>query len=99
MRTCKSILGPIGGGIVVTLITGLYKGSSLIGATGYGFPMVWLRRLIIAPQYNPWRIGWVGLLVDILIWAVIIELLIFVYCSINCKPKAQEKKSARRRRR
>ena len=74
MWNYKSILGSVGGGVVITLITGLYNitPGGLVGAVWYGFPLAWLRRLVIAPQYNPWRIDITGLVVDLVVWILVI---------------------------
>lgn len=81
------------GGILVTIITRFYNGtpSGLVGATWYGFPVTWIRRLIIAPQYNPWRIDFTGLVVDLAIWIVVSGFVIFI-------TKRTQKTKKRRRR-
>ncbi len=98
MRTCRSILGSVAGGVVITLITGLYS-NGLIGATRFGFPIYWLVRRVLAPQYNPWHIYVIGLVVDIVIWTLIIEIIYLagrVLKKGDSKPRAKQK--ARRRR-
>jgi hypothetical protein len=98
MRTFKSILGSVIGGAIITLITGLYS-SGLIGATRYGLPLTWLIRRVLAPQYNPWRISVVGLVVDIVIWAVLIELAFLATRSMGKGAPAKSAAKTRRRRR
>ena len=68
---------PIGAG--VALLTGLVNSTpkGLVGAVWYGFPRAWLIRLVIAPQYYPWRLDVLGLVIDLVFWcfvAVVIEL-------------------------
>lgn len=50
----------------------------LIGAMRYGYPFSWLIRLIIAPQYFPWRVDLTNLIADIVIWSVIVGIIIFL---------------------
>jgi hypothetical protein len=100
MKNCKSILGSIGGSVVITLITGLYNGTSggLVGAVTYGFPLAWLRRLVIAPQYFPWRVIIPGLIVDLVIWFLVIEILYVGAKSLEMgKTKKAAPKSKRKR--
>jgi hypothetical protein len=104
MRTYKSILGSIVGGVAITLVTGLIRtpGASLIGGTGYGFPMTWVTRRVLAPQYFPWFPHATGLIVDIVIWFIIIEILWLAGCSWKGKgaaPKKSSAKSTRKRKR
>lgn len=74
----KDILIPVIGGIIVTLITGLIPNtpSMLVGATHYGYPLAWLTRLIIAPEYFPWRLNLLNLVADIIIWVGIITIIL-----------------------
>lgn len=97
MRTSKSILGSIVGGAIVTLITGLYS-NGLIGATRYGLPLSWLIRRVLAPQYNPWRINAAGFVVDIIIWAILIELAYLATRSMGKRAPAKSAAKTRRRR-
>jgi len=53
-------------GIVITLLTGLVQIKTLVGATKYGWPIPWLTRLVLAPQYNPWRIDFLTLTLNVL---------------------------------
>ena len=59
-------------GTAITGLTGFLDNSALIGASWYGYPTTWIRKLVLAPQYNPWRIAWGGLVVDIIFWFVIV---------------------------
>lgn len=60
-------------GLGAALLTGLLDvtPTDLVGATWYGYPFSWLRRLIIAPQYNPWRVDWPNLVLDLLVWSAV----------------------------
>ncbi|MBS7626927.1 hypothetical protein KEJ51_07850 [Candidatus Bathyarchaeota archaeon] len=44
-------------GLALTLLTGLFSNTPprLVGAVWYGYPLPWLFRMIIAPQYFPWE--------------------------------------------
>ena len=37
----------------------------------YGYPQAWLYRMIVAPQYNPWRADYGHLTTDLILWIVI----------------------------
>lgn len=69
----------LGGGIVITLLTGLIPFRSLLGATHYGFPLGWLIRLVLAPEFFPWRVSWLGLVVDVFIWGTVVLAALLVY--------------------
>ena len=60
-------------GVVVLLLTGLadVTPGGLVGARWYGLPLTWIRRLVIAPQYNPWRVDWTGLAADLVFWLAV----------------------------
>ncbi|MDE1852011.1 MAG: hypothetical protein KGH69_04990 [Candidatus Micrarchaeota archaeon] len=40
----------------------------LVGAAWYGLPASWLVKMVVAPQYNPWRIEYVAFMVDVAFW-------------------------------
>jgi hypothetical protein len=58
-------------GVIVTLATGFMPTSILMGATHYGLPLSWLTRLTLAPEYDPWRVNMVNLIVDTAFWTVV----------------------------
>jgi cytochrome b subunit of formate dehydrogenase len=78
------------GGELVTLLTGLFPTtpSLLVGATWYGFPLAWLIRMIVAPEYNPWRIELLNFLGDVIIWTIIVAIVLFVIDRVR-KPAKQ----------
>ncbi len=84
-------------GIAVTILTGLANTtpSGLVGARLYGFPVTWLRYLVIAPQYNPWKISAEGFVVDVILWSVVIGLLLCGYRNMH---KSASKSAPRRKR-
>lgn len=75
----KIFMYSIIGGVIITIVTGLINTANrLIGATRYGYPFSWLIRMIIAPQYFPWRIDLTNLILDIVIWSVVVGIIIFL---------------------
>jgi hypothetical protein len=67
-------------GCGITLLTGLFLNmpSMLLGASHYGYPMVWLIRLIVAPEYFPWRVNIVNFIIDIVFWSVIMGIVLLL---------------------
>jgi hypothetical protein len=61
------------GGVLATLVTGLFSNTpvGMVGAVHYGYPFPWLIRLIIAPQYFPWKVDYVDFLFDVVVWALV----------------------------
>jgi hypothetical protein len=80
MNTTNRVVVSIVGGEVVTLLTGLFSNTPemLVGAEHYGFPLAWLIRMIVAPEYNPWRIEFVNFLADVVVWSVILLVIVFI---------------------
>jgi len=66
------------GGIVVTLLTGFVTNTVLLGAEHYGYPTAWLMRLVLAPEYFPWRVNVLNLIVDLVVWAIIAGIVVAV---------------------
>ena len=83
----KIFLYSIIGGVTITIVTGLILNTAnrLIGATRYGYPFSWLIRMIIAPQYFPWRIDLTNLILDIVIWSVVVGIIIFLILYLQSK--------------
>lgn len=75
-------------GAAVTFLSGLVNTTpaGLIGARLYGFPAIWLRYLVIAPQYNPWKVVLEGFIVDVILWSVVMGLLLCGYRNLCKKP-------------
>lgn len=67
-------------GELITLLTGVVDSTPpmLVGATHYGYPFAWLFRLVLAPEYNPWRIDLFNFIADIVVWSVIVAIVVFV---------------------
>jgi len=80
MNTTNHLVVSILGGEIITLLTGLFSNTPqmLVGAEHYGFPLAWLIRMIVAPEYNPWRIEFVNFLADVVVWSVILLVIVFI---------------------
>ena len=76
----KTIALALIGGIVITLLTGLvgHTPEMLVGAVYYGYPFAWLEMMVVAPQYFPWVVRPVRLVLDIVVWAIIVWVILFV---------------------
>jgi hypothetical protein len=68
------------GGVMITLLTGLLSNmpTPLLGAEHYGYPLPWLFRLILAPEYFPWRVDAVALVVDVFVWTIVMGIVLSV---------------------
>lgn len=64
----------------MALLTGLFSNTPqmMVGAEWFGFPLAWLIRMIVAPEYNPWRIEFVNFLADVVVWSVILLVIVFI---------------------
>jgi len=74
----KFVVFSVVGGVVVTLLTGFLTNRVLLGAEHYGYPLDWLGRLVLAPEYFPWRVNVLNLIVDLAIWTIIAGIVIAV---------------------
>ena len=76
----KTVIYSVIGGVVVTLLTGLISNTPamLVGAMHYGYPLAWLVRLVLAPEYFPWRVNVPNLVVDLVIWIIIVVMAVTV---------------------
>jgi len=81
----KTLLLSVLGGVVVTLLTGLVSNTpeAWLGATFYGYPLRWLTRLVLAPEYFPWRIDPASLIVDIIVWTAAVMAVVFVVTKVK----------------
>jgi hypothetical protein len=50
----------------------------LVSAVHYGFSIAWLFKMIVAPEYNPWRIDFLKFLADMVVWPVIFFVIVFI---------------------
>ena len=76
----KTVIYSVIGGVLVTLLTGLISNTPamLVGAMHYGYPLAWLVRLVLAPEYFPWRVNVPNLVVDLVIWIIIVGMAVTV---------------------
>jgi len=76
MNTRVVILSVVGG-VILTLLTGLISNTPpmFVGATHYGYPLAWLVQLVLAPEYFPWQVNALNLIVDIVIWIIIVGII------------------------
>ena len=75
----KMVFFAVIGGIIITLVTGLFNNTPemLMGAVYYGFPFAWLEMMVVAPQYFPWVVRPLRLILDIVIWTVVVWVILF----------------------
>jgi len=66
------------GGLVVALFTGLLTNTVLLGAEHYGYPLAWLIRLVLAPEYFPWRVNVLNLIMDLILWTIIVGIVVAI---------------------
>jgi hypothetical protein len=80
MKTISRVVVSIVGGVIITVVTGLFPNTPgmLVGAEWYGFPLAWLIRMIVAPEYNPWRVEFLNFIADVVVWSVILFVIIFI---------------------
>ncbi len=73
------------GGIVITLLTGLLENTPemLVGAVWYGYPLAWLVRMVVAPEYNPWVVRPLRLVADLVFWLMIAEIILLTYTKMR----------------
>ena len=65
----KMIIFAVIGGIIITLVTALFNHTPemLMGAVYYGYPFSWLEMMVVAPQYFPWVVRPLRLILDIVV--------------------------------
>ena len=83
----KTLIFAIIGGVVITLLTGLINRTPpmLVGAVYYGYPFAWLEMMVIAPQYFPWVVRPVRLILDIVVWTIVVWVILFVVSKVRKK--------------
>jgi len=85
MNAMKTVILSLIGGVVITLLTGLLSNmpAMLVGAVHYGYPIPWLFRLILAPEYFPWSVDVVAFVVDVVVWTIVIGVALFTWTRIK----------------
>lgn len=83
----KTLVYAVIGGVVITLVTGLinHTPEMLVGAVYYGYPFAWLEMLVVAPQYFPWVVRPLRLVLDIVVWAIVVWVILFVISKLRKK--------------
>ncbi len=81
----KPIFATIIGGVLITLLTGFIPNTPPMwtGSILYGYPLAWLIRLVLAPQYFPWKLNIVNIIYDIIFWAIIIGIILLIWIRIK----------------
>jgi hypothetical protein len=87
MKTSMTLVLAVIGGIVITLVTGLinHTPEMLVGAVYYGYPLAWLEMLVVAPQYFPWIVRPIRLIIDIVVWIIVVWVILFVISQVRKK--------------
>jgi len=95
MVELRKVLMALVGGIAITLVTGLMPNTPgmLAGASWYGYPLAWLIRMVVAPEYFPWKVEGVGLVVDIVVWTLIMLVILLVAMRKPKSPAEAESKA------
>jgi hypothetical protein len=85
LNAMKIVILSLIGGAVISLLTGLLLNmpAPLLGAEHYGYPLPWLFRLILAPEYFPWRVDLAGLLGDVAVWTIVVGVALFAWTKIK----------------
>jgi hypothetical protein len=55
----------------------------LLGAEHYGYPLAWLFRLVLAPEYFPWRMDAVAFVADVVVWSAIVAALSLAFARLR----------------
>jgi len=85
LNAMKIVILSLIGGVVITLLTGLLSNmpTMLLGAVHYGYPLPWLFRLVLAPEYFPWRVDVAALVVDVVVWTIVIGVVLLAWKKIK----------------
>jgi len=80
LTTLKTVIFAVIGGVVITLLTGLVNNTpeGLVGAVWYGYPLPWLVMRVVAPEYFPWVVRPIRLILDIVVWTIAVWVILFV---------------------
>jgi hypothetical protein len=81
----KIVILSLIGGVVITVLTGLLSNmpTMLLGAEHYGYPLAWLFRLVLAPEYFPWRVDATAMVADVIVWSIIVAAVLFVFTRLR----------------
>ena len=87
----KVILLLIIGGVVISLLSAVYSQDMTVGfgasITGYGLPLLWLKKVSIIVPGNPETYSLYGsglyLLADMSFWTIIAAIIYFIYKQVK----------------
>ena len=87
----KPILLVIVGGVAIALLSAVYSADMTVGLgasiTGYGLPLLWLKKVSIVVPGNPTTYSLYGsglyLLADIAFWTLITAIIYIVYKQVK----------------
>lgn len=87
MKPLKLLILAVIGGVVITLLTGLLENTPemLVGAVWFGYPLAWLVRMVVAPEYFPWVVRPLRVAADIVFWIIIVAIILFTYTKLRKK--------------
>jgi hypothetical protein len=76
----RIVIFSVVGGLLIALLTGFVSNTPpmLVGAMWYGYPLAWLIRRVLAPEYFPWRVEVLGLVADTIIWGIVVGVVLSV---------------------
>jgi hypothetical protein len=85
LKLSKLLLFSVVGGIAIALVTGLFDNTPemLVGAAWYGYPLAWLVRRVVSPEYFPWVVRPLRLVGDIVFWGVLVAIALVAYTKIR----------------
>ncbi|MDE1865726.1 MAG: hypothetical protein KGH94_03785 [Candidatus Micrarchaeota archaeon] len=77
MRTYRSKMMALLGGIVITLLAGLYARTigGFTTTAWHGLPLPWISQTLTTT--HAWSISAVGLIADIVVWMIVIDVIYF----------------------
>jgi hypothetical protein len=95
MKNLRNTLEAGLAGAVLTLVSGLVPSTpgNLVGASWYGWPLTWVRKLVLAPQYNPWVVDWYGLIADFIFWFAVSWIIGYIICVLSSKTTGSKSKT------
>ena len=80
LTNARILLASITLGLIITFITKLFNNtpSNFVGATWYGYPLPWIIKMVVAPQYNPWKLQPVNFMINVVFWFVISGIILLI---------------------
>jgi hypothetical protein len=94
MEMKTKVIYSVIGGIIISLITGLFQSPfyMILGANYYGVPFPWLSQMVLGPGYTaPYNVIWFSVFFNTVIWAVVVFIGIELF-EIGTKKEIKHKK-------